>query len=601
MAALIRDATGRWTVAWLVLLTAQGLLPVATVYLTQILVDRLIAAVSAGAEWSTTRPVLWIVALAAGVAVAAELLRSVTTWVRTVQSERLKDHIQAQLHEKSVSVDLRFYDSADFHDRLHRARAEATYRPLALLESVGSLFQNGLTLTVMGAVLWSFGYWLPVALLMSTLPALIVVLGSTLREHDWLRHRTVDERRAWYYDWLLTSREAAAELRSFGLGGYFQSAYQALRQRLRKERIDLATRHCVTEAAAATVGLLVSGAALGWTVWNAMQGLVTVGQLALIYQAFSQGQRLMHSLLGELGRFYANSLFLGSLFDFLELTPQVVESKDPIRVAAPVPELRFRQVNFQYGGTDRLVLRNFDLVVPAGQVAAIVGLNGAGKSTMIKLLCRLYDPVSGRIELDGIDVRDLSMTEVRRLISVLLQEPVHYCGTVAENIRLGDVGASHDSRTVSAAARAVGAHECVGRLPLGYETVLGTQFDGGAELSVGEWHRIALARTFLRASPIIVLDEPTSAMDPWTEAEWLSRFRQAAAGRTAIVITHRLTTAMRADVVHVMANGRIVESGTHRELLTLGGLYARLWNGHPEAVAHSSTRLSADAALCQPA
>ena len=204
-------------------------------------------------------------------------------------------------------------------------------------------------------------------------------------------------------------------------------------------------------------------------------------------------------------------------------------------------------------------------------------MNGAGKSTLVKLLCRLYDPDAGSVEFDGIDLRDLSVAEVRRTVSVLFQEPVHYSATVSENIAVGSPGDETDPAAVREAARSAGADECVQRLPDGYDNLLGKWFEGGAELSVGEWQRVALARAFLRRSPVIVLDEPTSAMDPWAEADWLARFRRLAAGRTAVVITHRFTTAMHADAIHVMSGGRVVESGSHEELVGAGGLYSQSW------------------------
>ena len=287
------------------------------------------------------------------------------------------------------------------------------------------------------------------------------------------------------------------------------------------------------------------------------------------------------ALLGNIGHIYYNILFLGNLFEFLDLTSRVLDPPQARPAPASMPEskglgVRFHDVTFCYPGSERMALQDFSLAIPAGQITAIVGTNGAGKSTLLKLLCRFYDPVAGRIELEGIDLRDLSLIELRGLITVLFQEPVHYNATVAENIAMDRLTAA-TSADIEAAARAAGAEALIARLPHGYDTLLGNWFAGGVELSVGEWQRIALARAFLRRAPVIVLDEPTSAMDSWAEADWLQRFRSLAAKRTAIIITHRFTTAMQADVIHVMDKGRVIESGSHGELLRQEGAYAQSW------------------------
>lgn len=576
--ALVWAASRRWTLAWAVLLVVQGLLPAFTVYLTRLVVDSLVATLGTAATWKSFNPTLVLVALMAGILLLTEFLRSATTWIRTAQSELVQDHISARIHRQSIAADLAFYELPDYYDHLHRARGDASYRPVALLESIGSLLQNSITLVAMTAVLIPYGPWLPVALLISTLPAFYVVLRYTLRQHQWRLRTTADERRAWYYDWLLTSGETAAELRLFNLGNYFQSAYQRLRRRLRNEHLQLAKEQSLAELAASVIALLITGAALAWVLWQAFQGRVTLGDLALFYQAFNQGQSLMRSLLENVSQIYANSLFLSNLFEFLALQPQVVDSPHPTSVPIALEVgICFHQVTFRYPGSQRLALHNFNLTIPAGQIVAIVGTNGAGKSTLIKLLCRLYDPESGGIELDGIDLRNLPIQELRQLIAVLFQEPVHYNTTVAQNIALGDQAIVPSAFEIKAAAHAAGADKPIARLPQGYDTLLGKWFVDGTDLSVGEWQRLALARAFLRQAPIIVLDEPTSAMDPWAEADWLQRFRKLATGRTAVIITHRFTTAMRADIIHVMADGQIVETGRHDELLASGGRYAQSW------------------------
>ncbi|HJT88167.1 MAG TPA: ATP-binding cassette domain-containing protein, partial [Bryobacteraceae bacterium] len=232
---------------------------------------------------------------------------------------------------------------------------------------------------------------------------------------------------------------------------------------------------------------------------------------------------------------------------------------------------------FRYPGSERPVLDDFDLEIPAGRMVAVVGANGAGKSTLIKLLCRFYDPDDGRVTLDGIDLRNLSLEELRGDITVLFQQPVRYNDTVRQNIVYGEIDAALDAARLERAIRAAGAGGIVSQLPQGVDSMLGRWFAEGTELSVGEWQRIALARAFLRRAPILVLDEPTSAMDPWAEADWLERFSRLAAGRTVLIITHRFSTAMFADTIHVMDGGRVVESGTHDRLLAANGRYAEAW------------------------
>jgi ATP-binding cassette, subfamily B, bacterial len=572
--ALIWRAAPHWTVWWIALLLVQGFLPVLIVYLTRPLVNGITAAVASGAGW---RPILLPAALMAAALLLTELLRGVTQWIRTVQSELVQDHITALIHRKSLEADLAFYESPEFYDHLHRARNEATYRPIALLETLGNLLRNGITLVAMLIVLANFGPWLPVALLASTLPVFAVVLRDAVRQHEFRIRVTPIERRAWYHDWLLTTGESAAELRLFALGDHITRLYRELRKRVREERLSLVRRQGAAQLFAGVSALAVTAIAMVLMLSRTLAGMMSLGDLALFYQAFQQGLSLARSTLENVGQLYQNSLFLGSLFEFLSLEPRVISPKE---AAAPPPQLRdgihFENVTFRYPGTGRIALRDFTMTIPAGRLVAIVGPNGAGKSTLLKLLCRFYDPESGSIQIDGVDLRCYSLEELRRRMTVLFQQPVRFNATVRDNIQYGDLTRSGDDLMQVAAANA-GADNFIKHLPDGYDQMLGHSFSKGTELSVGEWQRVALARAFLRQAPIIVLDEPTSAMDPWAEADWLHRLRALAQGRTAILITHRFTTAMLADEIHVIEQGGIVESGPHAELITRKGRYADWW------------------------
>jgi ATP-binding cassette subfamily B protein len=576
---LVWDAAPRWTLIWFVLLAIQGLLPVATVYLTRTLVNTLVGVLQADASWNSFLTVLPLIIMMAALLLLMELLTYAANFVRTAQAELVKDHISGLIHKQSIAADIAFYDNPDYYDRLYRAQSHAMERPLTLLEGIGSVFQNGLTLLAMVAVLIPYGIWLPIALLVSSLPAFYIVIDHKLRFHRWRLKNTESERRTWYYNWLLTDRETAAEMRIFDLGSHFQSLYQILRGKLRNERIKLAWNQSLAELAAVVLALAITGLSLAWMLWRGIQGNLTLGDLAFFYQAFQRGQVLMGTLFESLGDIYSDSLFLSDLFEFLALKPQVTDPAQPASIPVTLKEgIRFETVTFRYPDSEGAALQGFDLTIPGGSIVAIVGANGAGKSTLLKLLCRFYDPDHGRILMDGVDLRSFSLPELRRQITVLFQEPVHYQSTFRENIALGDLSAANDLRQIELAARAAGADQLVDGLSQGYETLLGKWFKGGTDLSVGEWQRLALARAYWRRAPVLILDEPTSAMDPWAEHDWLQRFRELAAGQTTLIITHRFTTAMYADRIHVMEEGQIVESGSHAELLALGGRYAQSWH-----------------------
>jgi ATP-binding cassette subfamily B protein len=575
---LVWTAAPRLTLVWALLTLVLGLLPVASVFLTRALVDSLVGALGAGAGWERARGPLLLAAAAAGVLVLTEVLQALSRWVQTAQAEVVRDHMSALLQGKAIAVDLEYYESSAYFDQLHLIRHDVQQRPLALLRSIGGMAQHLLTLASMLVVLARFGIGVPILLVVSTVPAVLALTRYMVREYSWRMRALPEERRATYFDYILTGADAAAEVRLYALGPHFQAIFRALRGKLRRERLQLARDEGLTGLAAGMLGLAVTGGMLAWMVWQALAGRFSLGSLAMFYQAFSQGQKLMASMLENLSQLYLNSLFLGNFFGFLRMESRIASPSAPVVLAVgTAPEVRFRGVTFRYPGSERAALEHFDLDVPAGRIAAIVGANGAGKSTLIKLICRLYDPEAGTVEIGGADVRSLDVDALRRSIAVLFQQHSRYALTLRENIAIGDLGRAPDASGVEAAARDAGADEPASRLPRGYDTLLSKWFSGGAELSVGEWQRVALARAFFRGAPIVLLDEPTSAMDSWAESEWLDRFRTLVEGRTALIVTHRFTTAMRADVIHVMHAGALVESGTHAELLALGGRYAMSW------------------------
>lgn len=567
---LLWNASGKWSAAWFALLLVQGALPAVAVSASKNLVNHLLA--------GSVTPAMICAAFIGSVLLLAECCRAAARWIQNIQADLLQDHISAQIHQKSIRAEMAFYDSADYYDHLHRAREEAPFRSVALLESAGSLWQNGITLVAMAAILLPFGWGMPLVLFLSTLPALLVVIRTGLSEYKWITETTAERRRARYYEWLITERETAAEMRLFGLGKYFASAYQGLRAGLRTKRSRMLKHRGLLELAAAAAALAMNAAMLVWMAKRVLQGHLNAGDLVLFYQALNLGQSLMRTLLHTVGKIYSNSLFLGNLFQFLDLKPQ----SEMMAGVLPAPEflsegIRFNGVSFCYPGSRRPALDGLDIFFQAGKMTAVVGPNGSGKSTLLKLLCRFYDPQKGLITLDGTDLRLFENGSLRRRITVLFQNPVQYHATLAENIAFGSFQTTPAAEEIEAAARAAGAEGIIAKLPDGYATVLGNRFSGGVDLSAGEWQRLALARAFLRQAPIILLDEPTSSMDAWAEAQWFENFHALACGRTVLLITHRFTTAMRADRIHVLDAGRVVDSGSHEELLAKNGMYATAW------------------------
>ncbi|MDD2764287.1 MAG: ABC transporter ATP-binding protein [Opitutaceae bacterium] len=579
-----RSARG-WTLAWTILLVAQGAIPALQIQLTRTVVNRLSGVFMEGG-WR--HPAIWMpIGLIAVLWIAGQLLSSLSGWVRLAQAERVQDHVYSLIHRQALNLDLAFFENPESYDLLHRARVDAISQPLALLESLGSLVQNGLTLILVAILLAAYTPWLPVLLIASALPGLWIVGKHVLREHRWRAANTSQVRRASYFDWMLTDRGSAAEMRLFDLGPHHRESFQKIRQRLREGRMNLALAELKAELAAGLLSFSGGFLGMGWMLLRLWKGLARLGDLVLCYQAFQQGQRLLRTLMESAGQIYRSTLFLENLFHFLALRSSLPERSDPL----PVPdsrghEIRFEQLAFTYPGSERRALSDFSLTLPARTVTAIVGHNGAGKSTLVKLLCRFYDPQQGTIRMDGIDLKHLALADLRRQITVLFQEPVHYHTTAAENIAMGDLASAPDLARIRTASASAGADGPIERLEHGYDTVLGRWF-GGAELSVGEWQRVALARAFLRDAALLVLDEPTSAMDSWAEIEWLRRFRVLTEGHTTLMITHRFTTAMHADRIHVMDCGRIIESGSHEELLAAGGHYAQSWKAQMREISHA--------------
>lgn len=574
----VLQAAPGWTVAQVCLIVIQGLLPLGMLYLTKLVIDTLAEGLNVADKTLVADQMVILLILAAGVMLLTFICSAIADLVNTALSDRVTDHMQGILLNKSIDIDLEYYETPRYHDTLQRAQREAPYRPRQILTHLTQTGQNLISLIAMLGLLLSLHWGIIGVLLVAAIPMMLVRTRHTRVMYHWQRRRTPMERQAWYRGSLLTGEQSAKEIRLFNLGDHFLSQFKQLRQKIYQEKLTIKIKNAIANLAAqATAGVFVF-AIYGFIIYLTIQGGLKLGDLVLYHQALQRGQNALKGLVSSLSKLYEDNLFLTNLYDFLELQPKVVEPVSP----QPVPKklqtgICFDNVSFQYADTPRQALKQVSLTIKPGETIALVGENGSGKTTLIKLLCRLYDPTAGSITLDGNDLRHFSIADLRRQISVIFQDYAKYYFTAQDNIWFGNIDLSRTDERITKAAYSSGADAVIQTLPQGYETTLGKWFDQGEELSIGQWQKVALARAFARDSQIVVLDEPTSAMDPKAEYEIFQQFRQLTQDQAAILISHRLSTVRMADRIYVMDNGTIAESGTHEELIHLGGLYAYLF------------------------
>lgn len=575
--ALVWTTNRTLTIALMGLTLMAGLLPGAIAYVGKLIVDGVVQAARSGLvsdRWHTLTYLgveAGLVALQAGCKQGLALCQSL---LRALLGHKVNELIL----EKALTLDIAHFEDSEFYDKMARARREASSRPLSLVGRTFGLVQDTLSLIAYGSLLLNFSAWAVLVLMVAAIPAFIAetrFAGEAFRLFRW---RAPETRQQNYLEWLLSNDTAAMEVKLYQLGPMLLRRYRAIFRHLYGEDRDLTIRRGLWSYLLGLLSTTAFYAAYVWIVWEAIAGTISLGDLTMYLVVFRQGQTTFASVLSAIGGMYEDSLYLSNLYEYLE-QPIATPLGHATQGLLPGDGLRFEAVSFRYPGSSEPALKGVSLHLKPGEKLAIVGENGSGKTTLIKLLTRLYIPDSGHILLDGLDLREWKPDVLQQRIGVIFQNFVRYQFTVGENIGVGDVNFMEDEARWEAAAEKGTAQPFIASLPDSYHTQLGRWFKSGRELSGGQWQKIALSRAFMRMqSDILVLDEPTAAMDAEAEVQIFDHFRAMTQNQMAILISHRFSTVRMADQIMVLQEGKVVEHGTHEELVRSGGRYAQLFS-----------------------
>jgi len=568
-----------------------ALLPASQAWVGKLIVDAVVGAMNARAGADVgIQSVLPLLIVEFVLLVISAANGQARKFAEHILHARVNITINSRIIRKALSLDLSHFENADYYDKLQNARREADFRGLQILNDGFFLIQNLITLLSFAALLFRFSGWLALILFIATIPAFIA--QSQLAELSFrvLSWRAPESRKLQYLEYLLTNSDAVKEVKLFGLGEPLLGRYADLFWKFLREDQGIARKRSVASFGWGLLATLSYYGAYAWIVYNAVGSTITLGDMTLYLGIFRGSQGTFEAMLYGLSSLYENGLFMSNLFAFLDLQPQMVVASKPHATPRDIKRgIEFENVSFKYPGSPSTslrtewALRDVNLTIQPREKIALVGPNGAGKTTLIKLLTRLYDPTEGAICLDGVDLRDYDIRELRQRIGVIFQDFVRYYLPAAENVGFGQIQALDDRARIIAAAEKSGADALIAQLPQGYETTLGRWFSEGRDLSGGEWQKIALARAFMRDCELLVLDEPTAALDAENEFKVFQQFRELTTDKMAVLISHRFSTVRMADRIFVIDDGRITEQGTHDALLAAGGTYARLFTLQAES------------------
>ncbi|MGX9576918.1 ABC transporter ATP-binding protein [Mesorhizobium sp. f-mel] len=571
------------TISSLLLRLVDALLPVSTLYVGKLIIDEVVKQIPSGAptlsELIHGDRLDWLALLMAaefGLAVFADLVSRVARLVDGVLAERVTTASSVRLMEHAATLDLKDFEDAEFQDQLERARAQ-TSNSMTLMSLFGQA-ADMVRVVSFAAGLLIFAPWLIVLVLVALVPALLGEFHFNGKSYSLDFGRMPQRREHSYVRETAARCETAKEVKIFGLSRFLIDRYVQLAKQFYTANRKLAVRHTIWSGVFTAIGTMAYYAAYAYIVWGALQRNFSIGELTFLATSFLQLNSLLEGLLFRFAQTANQAQYLRDLFSFFELKPEILSPENALSVPCPIREgFVFENVGFRYPGAERWAVRGLSFTLRAGEVLALVGENGAGKTTLVKLLTRLYDPSEGRILLDGKNLRQYDLDELRNSIGVIFQDFVRYNMTASDNIAVGRIKAREDRDRIERAAERSQAGQVIGRLPGGYDQMIGKQFDNGVELSGGEWQKIAIARAYMRDAELLILDEPTAALDARSESEVFRRFKELSKGKTSVLISHRFSSVRMADRVLVLADGKVEAQGTHEELLAQSGRYAELF------------------------
>jgi ATP-binding cassette subfamily B protein len=544
--------------------------PVAQLWVGKLIIDQIVH----------PRPNLsvWVlVAVEVGIVIIGDVLARGISLSDSLLGDRFTNHIGIRLMEHAARLDLATFEDPVFYDKLERARRQTTAR-MGMLAQLAGMVQQVITLvSLSGAVIW-FSPWLFVLLVTALIPSFLGETRFAMLAYSILFRWTPERREMDYLRLLGASNQSAKEVKIFGLQGYLIERARSLFERFYDENRGLAIRRAVTGFALNLLPVAGYYAAYIVIIARTIAGRLTLGDLTFLSGAFARSRQLMENLFSQVNGIAEQALYIKDLFDFFQVQPQVVSPANPIPAPRPIQcGFEFRNVSFAYAGSDRPVLHEVSFRLDAGEKIALIGENGAGKTTIVKLLSRLYDPTAGSILLDGVDLREYDLDDLRREIGVIFQDYMRFDMLVRENIGVGRIESLSNADLLHESARRSLADQVIRTLPKGFDQMLGRRFDDGVDLSAGQWQKIALARAYMRDAQLIILDEPTASLDARAEYEVFQRFAELTRGKMAVLISHRFSTVRMADRILVLDQGRIVEQGSHDQLLRRGGQYSELF------------------------